>query len=361
MRILFVLSGLGAGGAEKIVNLLAHHRLAAGDEVHVVALGASEVASYFPYQAAVRLAALAGGGSLTDRVAKEWGRMLRFRSYVRATDPDLIISFLTKVNIIVQVACLGLNVPIILSERNNFLSQKMHAIWRLARPIAARGAVRLVMQTQEARRCLPKSLRLRAVVIPNAVPHCEAPAKPSIASGLRIVAVGRMEAQKGFDLLLDAFKLAAEAYPALSLTIYGDGPLRASLEERAVSLGIAARVSMPGITQRPGDWVSAGDIFVLSSRFEGFPNVLLEAMMAGMAAIAFACPWGPAEILDQPEAGLLVPNGDIGLLGEAMRLLAGDPLLRQNLSSSGARIARAKYGMPAVLKMWDTVISQSAD
>ena len=360
MRILFVLSGLGAGGAEKIVNLLAHHRLAAGDEVHVVALGAADTTSYFRYDPAVHVAAMARGQNRMDCLGKEWARMLRFRSYVRSTSPDLIISFLTKVNILVRAACVGLKVPIILSERNNFRSQGMNAVWRLARPIAARGAARLVMQTQEARSCLPKSLRGRAVVIPNPVPDSEPKAERSSTSGSRIVAVGRMEAQKGFDLLLDAFKLAASANPAMSLTIYGDGPLRASLEDRVVSLGIEARVSMPGITQKPGEWMSAGDIFVLSSRFEGFPNVLLEAMISGMAAIAFACPWGPAEILDQPETGLLVPEGDVGLLADAMRCLAGDPLLREKLGSNGARIARARYAMPVVLQMWDDVIAESA-
>jgi glycosyltransferase involved in cell wall biosynthesis len=359
MRIVFVLSGFGAGGAEKIVNLLAHHRMAAGDDVHVLALNAHDSSSYFDYSPGIELIALSTAGGALDRISSQAAAMLRLRRQVVAIRPDLIISFLTKVNIMVRIACAGLKIPIILSERNNFRSQGMHAFWRIARPVVARGAARLVMQTEEARSSLPAVLRARAVVIPNPVAEPGPMDDAFCSPGARIVAVGRMEAQKGFDLLLDAFKLAAYADPRVSLTIYGDGPLRSSLEDRARALGIAGRVSMPGITKTPGEWVAGGDIFVLSSRFEGFPNVLLEAMMAGMASIAFACPWGPSEILDEPETGVLVPEGDVRLLAMAMRLLAGDPKLRKTLGSNGARIARARYAMPAVLAMWDAVIRNS--
>jgi len=359
MRILFVMSGLGAGGAEKIVNLLAHHRAACGDEVHVAALNAQDTQSYFAYGSGIRLAALSGPGRLSDRFGKEALRIWGLRRYLVATRPDLVISFLTKVNVMVRIASIGLNIPIVLSERNNFTSQGMNAIWRVARPLAARSATRLVMQTQEARNCLPARLRDKAVVIPNPVPPANTVSAVQAVGGARIVAVGRMEMQKGFDLLLEAFKLASNANPDLSLTIYGDGPQRRALQEQARALDLTGRVSMPGITEKPGDWTASGDIFVLSSRFEGFPNVLLEAMMAGMASIAFACPWGPAEILCEPETGVLVPDGDVRLLALAIRLLAGDEQLRRKLGLNAAHIARTKYAMAAVLEMWDGLIAST--
>ncbi|TGV62805.1 glycosyltransferase, partial [Mesorhizobium sp. M2D.F.Ca.ET.160.01.1.1] len=117
----------------------------------------------------------------------------------------------------------------------------------------------------------------------------------SSGGGTRFVAVGRLEKQKGFDLLLEAFSRVARQLPMVTLVIFGEGPERAALEQQARGLGIADRVRMPGVTNSPVGWLSVGDIFVLSSRFEGFPNVLLEALMAGMATVAFDCPWGPAD------------------------------------------------------------------
>ncbi|BCP53926.1 glycosyl transferase [Kaistia sp. 32K] len=354
MRIAFVLSGFGAGGAEKVVNLLAHHRQSQGDTVHVLAVNAGDPASYFPYDPGIELSTLGGSGNGAGRVSGTGRRILALRRRLAELAPDLVVSFLTKVNVMTGLATLGLDVPIVLSERNNFLSQAKSPLWRLAGPIAGRRAARLVMQTKEACLALPFSLQSRAIVIPNPVASMRA-ARPS--DGSRIVAVGRLEKQKGFDLLLEAFAQVAARLPAARLTIFGEGPERGALEKQARDLGVADRVHMPGVTRSPGDWVVEGDIFVLSSRFEGFPNVLLEAMAAGLAVIAFDCPWGPSEILDNPDAGLLVPAGDVGRLADAMARLATDSDLRQRLAATGAAEAAARYSLPSVLALWDAVIA----
>ena len=257
----------------------------------------------------------------------------------------------------VGLATLGLDMATIMSERNNFKLQKMHLFWRLAVPITARGAKYLVMQTAPARSFLPDQLKAKAVIIPNPVTLPDNLVRPP-GDGTRFVAVGRMERQKGFDLLLEAFARVAARLPVVSLVIFGDGPERASLERQALALGIADRVRMPGITSSPGDWLSAGDVFVLSSRFEGFPNVLLEALMAGMVAVAFDCPWGPAEILRPPDAGLLIPAADVDQLAEALRRVATDEPLRRKLAASGPLVAK-RYSQPIVLAQWDEVISKA--
>src|SRR3989337_2116886 len=109
--------------------------------------------------------------------------------------------------------------------------------------------------------------------------------------GQRIVAVGRLEHQKGFDLLLHAFARIAPEWPEASLTIFGEGPLRGMLEEQVKQQNIFGRAFFPGVSKTPGSWIQCANIFVLSSRFEGFPNVLVEAMTAGLPVVAFDCPW----------------------------------------------------------------------
>ncbi|MCZ4093949.1 glycosyltransferase family 4 protein [Sinorhizobium psoraleae] len=358
VRIAFVLSGLGAGGAEKVVNLLAHHRNGQGDIVHVLAVNADGPKSYFPYSSAIAIEALGGSARAMPRIAQAAQRLSRLRRRLVALKPDLVVSFLTKVNVLVGLATRGLNTPIIMSERNNFTSQETHLFWRLIQPIAVRGAASLVMQTQDAFQSLPPNLRGKAEIIPNPVTL-----PPDVAripnQGTRVVAVGRLEKQKGFDLLLQAFSYVARSVPTAELTIFGDGSQRGALEHLARDLGIGDNVKMPGVTRFPLEWVGAGDIFVLSSRFEGFPNVLLEAMTAGLPSIAFDCSWGPSEILSSPDAGLLVPPGDVQQLSEAILSLMADPALRNKLSTCGSAAASARYATSSVLQQWDNVIARS--
>ena len=354
MRIAFVLAGLEAGGAEKIVNLLAHHRLKLGDSIDVLAVNADRANSYFPYDPNVGISVLGGRGPTPPGLRSAW-QLLELKRRLAAIRPDVIVSFLTKINILVGIASYGLGIPVVMSERNNFRVQAMSPVWRVARPAIARSATLLVMQTDEARRSLSPGLRSKAVVIPNPVTlprHIERHA----SDGRRVVAVGRLDRQKGFDLLLEGFSHVASFVPAAKLTIFGEGPERGALKEQARALGIGDRVSLPGVTRSPVDWISAGDVFVLSSRFEGFPNVLLEAMRAGLPSIAFDCPWGPAEILDDPDTGVLVPAGNIKALGEAIRRLVTDPALQRQMGRAGAIAVAQRYSKPAVLAEWDDVI-----
>ena len=358
MRIVFVLSGLGAGGAEKIVNLLAHHRDQSSDVVHVIGVNANRPQSYFPYSSRIRIEAL-GQRQGAPRVVATAHRLFELRRRLQDIKPDLVVSFLTKINVLVGLATIGLDTTTIMSERNNFKLQKLNLFWRLVAPITARGAARLVMQTNVARSFLPDQLKAKAVVIPNPVTLPDNLVRYP-GSGTRFVAVGRLDKQKGFDLLLEAFSRIARQLPMCTLVIFGEGAERASLEQQARRLGIADRVQMPGVTNSPGDWLSAGDVFVLSSRFEGFPNVLLEALMAGMATVAFDCPWGPAEILRAKDAGLLIPAADVGQLAEALRRVATDQPLRQRLAASGPLVAK-QYSKPAVFAQWDEIIAKAVN
>lgn len=356
MRIAFVLSGLGAGGAEKVVNLLAHHRRERGDTIHILALNTDQPESYFPYHHDILVRALGGHGQADTRRIATGRRIFALRRLLGEIAPDLVISFLTKVNVIAGLATIGSGIPIVMSERNNFVSQGMNPLWRRAWPLVMRRATSLVMQTSSALQSLPPALRARAAVIANPVVLSGNPNRAA-GDGTRIVAAGRMEKQKGFDLLIEAFAEIATRVPNASLTIFGDGPERGALAQQAQGLGIGDRVHMPGVTPSPVGWITYGDMFVLSSRFEGFPNVLLEAMTAGLPVIAFDCQWGPSEILNGPDDGLLVPPGDVHQLGEAIRQMATDPVLRQRLAQSGALSAAARYSLPSILSQWDEVIA----
>jgi glycosyltransferase involved in cell wall biosynthesis len=161
--------------------------------------------------------------------------------------------------------------------------------------------------------------------------------------------------QKGFDLLLKAFAKTRQDFPQWRLVIWGEGSDRAELEAERDRLGLQDCVEMPGITSRPGIWVETADAFVLSSRYEGWGIVLLEAMAAGIPVLSFDCQWGPREMVDDGRDGLLVENGSVDALAAGLIRLLGDEELRARLGKAAAASA-ARFTPQNVMRDWDQVI-----
>jgi glycosyltransferase involved in cell wall biosynthesis len=190
---------------------------------------------------------------------------------------------------------------------------------------------------------------VRLECIPNGIPEKDAPAAAHDAK--RLVAAGRMTGQKGFDMLLDAFAIVAARHPDWTLAVYGGGPWRRRLTEQRAALGLTASVQMPGVTPHLDRELAASSIFVLSSRFEGLPMVLLEAMSTGLPVAAFDCPTGPAEVVEHGRNGLLVPAQDVAGLAAALNEMIEDPERRRAMGAAAFETSR-RYFMPAVRDAW---------
>ena len=356
MRMTFVQAGFGAGGAEKIIAMLAHHYQGQGADVDVVAVNERSSETYFTYGTGISVFSLAANRAYGDRSLRRWlgpaSATPALRSHFVTRRPDVVFSFLTKVNVITAMAAAGLSIPIVMSERNNFTIQTMHPAWRAMKSVAQGRAARLVMQTEAARQALPRRLHAKATVIHNPVEQTKTIAVPGNPS--HFVAVGRLDRQKGFDLLLAAFSIVQRKLPGARLTIFGEGQERGNLERAVAELGLSGSVTLPGITRSPQEWISAGGVFVLSSRFEGFPNVLLEALSAGLPSVCLACPWGPSEILaDVADLALAAPNDVEDLAGKLLRI-ATDAHAREHLATRGPEIA-ARYSKDTIFAKWDAV------
>lgn len=358
MRILFVQAGLGAGGAERVINYIAHHRAGQDDDVHVLAHSHCSAGSYYEFAPQITIHVMMSNEDTGRRSKKILDRTLWLRRRFRQLEPDLIVSFLSKTNVMSLMASRGLGIPVVISERNNLKLQPASRFWEPAVHFFGRHAAGIVMQTEAARATLPSRLQAKATVIPNPC-VIRSPARSALDQARRLIAVGRLEHQKGFDILLNALAIALRQAPDLRLTIFGEGQERQALESRARSLGVADHVALPGVTAEPMGWLSAGDIFVLSSRFEGFPNVLVEALGSGLPTIAFDCPWGPAEIISNKEYGILVPPEDVDGLARAILTVATDASMRRRLSAAAPR-AVEHLALPRILAAWDSVICASA-
>ena len=281
-------------------------------------------------------------------------RLIGLRRAIQASKPDIVISFLGKINTLTIIATRGMSIPVVVSERNNPDRQIFRPAWRWARRWLYGFANRLVTPSQGVLDWFPQRLKEQGRVIPNPVelPATMEQRKPK---GPTLIAVGRLEQQKGFDLLLIAYKKIADRFPEWSLTIRGEGQLRGEIEQLRDELGLQDRVKMPGITETPGAWRDEGEIFVLSSRYESFGNVLTEAMVAGLPIVSFDCPFGPSEIITDGIDGILVPPEDCDALADALEKLMLDSELRRRLGEMAQENVR-RFDRSRIMNHWDQLV-----
>ena len=197
----------------------------------------------------------------------------------------------------------------------------------------------------------------RVVVVPNAAP----PPRPAPAALERpvVTAAGIMTARKGFDRLLRAWALVAPDRPQWRLDIFGEGHGRPGLERLTERLGLAASVRWRGHSNRLIDEVADSSLFAMTSRLEGFPMVVLEAMSAGVPVVAYDCPTGPRDIITDGVDGRVVANGRTRLLAEALAELMDDAGRRRALGAAALETA-GRYGMDAIAAHWEELLAELA-
>jgi glycosyltransferase involved in cell wall biosynthesis len=268
---------------------------------------------------------------------------------------------MTQSNVLLALAALGLpGIRTVGSERTHPPQMPIGRMWETLRRHAYGRLSAIVALTSETRGWLAAHTSSRHIdVIPNPVPWpfpSQAPVVPvgqHTSAGRRtLLAVGRLSEEKGFHTLIDRFARLAPDHAEWDLVILGKGREHARLQARIDAAGMGERIRLLGQAGNVGDWYHAADLYVMCSRFEGFPNTLAEAMAHGLPAVSFDCDTGPRDIIRHDLDGMLVPGGDGDALHAALARLMGDEALRASFARHAAE-ARVRFSPETTITKWE--------
>lgn len=373
MRIVIFVGSLGTGGAERVAVWLAGALQAHGHVAYVLTLAPTGQDAY-PIPDGVERASIDSFGAHFGVLAKLWAtltRILRLRRYLRARKANAVVAFMTQESVMAILATRGTSVRCIVSERNAPWHRSVPTVWGWGRRLVYRRADAVVAQTEAVADWLVRTTGTKnTTTIPNAVISTTmgndvvvSPDAVVLPSRKVLLAVGSKPHQKGFDILVDVFHELAVELADWDLVILGleaeasrQTPQTRELVKDIEKRGLSRRVHLPGRVGNMQDWYARATIFVLSSRFEGMPNALIEAMAAGRAAVAFDCPTGPGELITDGENGLLVPSTDRDGLLAAVRNLACDDARRATIAARARGICKT-HEPARIAALWEGVIT----
>ena len=362
MNILFLVSSLGSGGAERVAVTLSSAWADRGDHVTLMPTFSGRGECFYPTPSAVNLVYLADlVPNKNTGFFSKLRRILALRKFIVTCKPDIIISFLTNVNVASIAASIKLKIPIVVCERSDPFIHPISTFLNLTRRFSYPFASALVVQTNAvsskyASTGIPNP---RLFVIPNPVPSLITKTQHigSNDSLKRLIAIGRLDEGKQFGMLLNVFAKLSVKHLDWSLRIVGDGPMRSNLLQHIDDLGLKGRVELPGRSNAIEFELAAADAFVMTSKFEGFPNALVEAMGIGLPCVAFDCPSGPREISMDGQVAVLVPLNDEQAMTQALDRLMNDKGFRKYLGSRARDSVIERFSVANILKQWDLLFN----
>lgn len=375
MHIIYNIAGLyRPSGMEKVLIDKANWLVGRGYEVSILTTEQKGRPIAFPLDERIKVYDLDigyednNGGSLWDKIihypAKQRKHRRALKSIFKKLKPNITVSmFCNEVNLLPRIKDGSHKVLEVHFSRNKRLLYGRKGIWGLVDRIRSKNEARLVVRyerfialTNEDR---PFWGNIPGIcVIPNGI------RMPELASDIKreniVIAVGRYMEQKGLDRLIDAWKIVNDSLGAdhgWQLHLVGDGELREALQHQVERLGLNDSVVLCGVAHDMPRVYQSAAILALSSLYEGLPMVLIEAQAYGVPVVSFACQCGPKDVVVDGQTGLLVPEGDINALAEAMLKLIRNPEERERMGRDAARLA-SRFEFESIMQRWDKLFKE---
>ena len=357
MRLLYITNGInGSGGLERVLSIkasfLAEHY---GYEVTVLSLNDNHVNPFYAFSDKIKMCSIAVKGNPVQYVNSYINGVKKIVASVR---PDAILVCDDGLKAFFIPKILRSGIPIIYERHVSKLIEMRHDLSLLKR-IAIRAkwkAMEYLASDFEKFVVLTEgntnewTTLQNMQVISNPLPFY--PENSSALDQKKVIVVGRQAYQKGYDLLLLAWKMVVEQHPEWQLEIYGKKDVSQNLESLADTLGITENVSFLDPDKNIKQKYLESSIYVMSSRFEGFGMVLIESMACGVPCVSFDCNYGPSDIIQNGIDGYVVENGNIEALASAIVTLIEDESLRKTMGVK-AKDNVQRYLPEAIVKQWD--------
>jgi GalNAc-alpha-(1->4)-GalNAc-alpha-(1->3)-diNAcBac-PP-undecaprenol alpha-1,4-N-acetyl-D-galactosaminyltransferase len=367
-RLVGVIHSLDGGGAERVMARLMNELAARGHQMHLVTLDDGSRDRY-PVDAAVSresLDVMSHSTGIISAIRNNWRRIRALRAALVQIRPDAVLSFCDRNNILTILATSGTKIPTVVSERSDPAKQSLGKVLNVLRDRTYRRAGAVIAQTDAAAEYLRLRTSRSVLVIASAVDRPGTLGDQETSGEGKIVdfqsrwelrtilGVGRYETEKGFDRLIDAFAKIAPHHPQWRLRFVGEGSRRSELESQANRSGFSDRIQIDGWQNPIAPVYQQASMFVLPSRYEGFPAALLEAMASGMPVVAVDCPSGPAAIVRNNQDGMLVKN-DLKSLADAMSAMIKDADLARQLGAQATAVVD-RFGWPSMVDAYEHVL-----
>ena len=316
-HIAIVTTCMASGGAERVISQLLKY-WSSKCKCTLILVKQREI--FYNIPPTVNLIEI--GQQNSNRVIDKLKSYAKIRDNINNINPDVVLAMPEDIGIYTTLSLIGCRIPIVVSERNDPSVMPNLKITRILRHLAYKFVNGFIFQTKNAMEYFNKNIKKRGIVLYNPLDLERIPDPYSGRRKKNIVSAGRLTQQKNFQLLIDAFSLFYKKYPEYTLTIYGEGELLEHLKEHSKRFDSYQNIIFPGNSKNLLEVIKDAEIFVLSSDYEGVPNVLIEAMATGIPVISTDCkPGGASALITNHKNGILVPTGDIKKLYESMIFL----------------------------------------
>lgn len=372
MKLCFLIASLNPGGAERVASLLCN-QWSSDHEVHIIT-SSNDAKPHFALNPSIHMHSLDTPISTTlsipQRAFKLINKIKRLRSLLKQLQPNALISFMVESNVLASLASKGLDHKLILSERthpghfrNPMLDNTLnnYSKWlnidlsllfnKWLRKKFYKQANAVIVQTQDIANWFTNHINIPCEIIENPIDLTVFSSSPS-SDNQTISSIGRMTFEKGHDLLINAFIAIAKNHPEWNLKLYGEGPLRPELENIAKNSPHSHQIHFMGITHDSPSILNATDVFVLPSRIEGFPNILLEALSSGCSVLSTHYPGFPNYLSNNL---ILCLFNNAQSMSEQLSTLLNNKELRTRLKQS-APSSTQHLDLPKIANKWISII-----
>ena len=356
-KIIFTINSMSAGGAERVLSIIANYLVRDNWSVTIITISKSKL--HYEIDSRIDLKSLEmnqKSKNIFEAIKFNYQRGKKLTKFFKEINPDIVVSFTTTVNVTSIISAKLSSIPIIMSERSNPWKIAVPKYWRVLSRFIFPLAQYIVVQTERTKDFYTRhGVPLKKIYNPLVVEDGYQPLSQKEREKV-ILAVGRLNHIKRFDLLIESFK-EVKNRDGWKLVILGDGEDREKLKNQVIELNLTNDVILKGKVKDVDRYMKKSSIFILTSKHEGFPNALCESMMYGMAPISFDCETGPSEIINSGINGLLIKSGEREELISSIERLISNIELRERFSQESLKIIE-KLHQKKIVKEWKLLIEE---